>query len=538
LSCATVFDFCLACHHPPPLAEVFLESGPCERKTPEAATAQNTNSLSSIFSSVGMQAGLDRVNSENSDLVAWTEQMRSSFFISDAPCRALSDTGQHKKPDEGGKGAQGTAEEGGQAAQTQPLDSRKVPFICYFAMSTLLSIKQVGEKPNPSQQKQIIAVGSKVELTSDYKNYGDAGQGPLKPGQIGVVIEKTGAKQPFKVKPQSGAFGGGFGGTSEWWYMAEAIKLVDGDVGAKAANISGALAAGGFAAFAAVGSFSFGVAAAHSGGGTVASCFGAAATSNPTKPVEWRKRIDEAVQSAMLPEVKSSLFALQRYVEDRRADDFDEELFLSQLAASLSRLSIVTLHLLKLVPLAALSELHSSFAELRGHGARDDEAPFRSLMSVALRLMIRKHKEPLIKEILQLDSSSGPQSLPEVKIDRFQALKDSGDKLQHTVLAQIQRQLGLNATAMRGDRWWKVSFVGMQVDENEAAQEDDPELEKFAKANQMQKCPRCSAWVQKTSGCDAMHCLCNQVFCYKCAGVLKAGTGIKQCKCPGAVCSL
>jgi hypothetical protein len=488
-----------------------------------------------------MQAGLDRGDSENSDLVAWTEQMRASCFISDAPCRALSDVVQHKKPGEDERGAQDTAEEGGQGAQIQALDSHKVPFICYFAMSTLLSIKQAGETPNPSQKTQIISVGSKVELTSDYKNYDDAGQGPLKPGQFGIVIEKR-SNGSFRVKPQSGGFGGALGGgTCEWWYGAKALKLVDEDVGAKTINSSGAPAAGGFAAFAAAGLgapaagfFIFGVTAAHSGGGTVDSVFGAAATSNPTKSVEWRKRIDEAVERAMLPEVKSSLSALQKYLEDRRADDFDEELFLSQLAASLSRLSIVTLHLLKLVPLAALSELDSyGVAELSGHGARDGEAPFRSLMSVALRLMIRKHKEPLIKEILQLDSSSARQSLPEVKVDRFQALKDPGDKLQHTIFAQIQRQLGLNATAMRGDRWWKVSFVGMQIDQNEAAQQDDPEFENFAKANKMQKCPRCSAWVQKTDGCDAMHCLCNQVFCYICAGVLKEGTGIKQCKCPG-----
>ena len=96
---------------------------------------------------MGKQAGLERVDSENLDLVAWTEQMRASCFISDDPCRALADAGQHKKPGEKerARGAQGTAEEGGQGAQIQALDSHKVPFICYFAMSTLLSIKTAGQ---------------------------------------------------------------------------------------------------------------------------------------------------------------------------------------------------------------------------------------------------------------------------------------------------------------------------------------------------------------------------------------------------------
>ena len=508
-----------------------------------------------------MQAGLDRVDSENSDLVEWTEQMRASCFISDAPCRALSDADQQKKPGEEERGAQGTADEGRQGAQTQPPDSHKVPFICYFAMATLLSIKTAGqgqaagatvETDTHSGQMECKcghALG-KVSFPLDQRFFHRAGM---------CVWTCCGASWEESKCRMSG-----FGAPAAGPQIGSTVTAISGVAGAPAGHLSLAFSAGErlkivqvmrwqnawYATSTAFTTLWFPlsstdwrdggvVAAAHSGGGTVASGVGAAGTSNPTNPVKWRKRIDEAVKSAMLPEVKSSLSALQKYLEDRRADDFDEELFVSQLAASLSRLSIVTLHLLKLVPLAALSVSDcSGVAELRGHGARDDEASFRSLMSLALRLMIRKHKEPLINEILQLDTSSARQSLPEVKIDRFQALKDAGDKLQHTVIAQIQRQLGLNAIAMRGDRWWKVSFVGMQVDKNEAAQDDDPEFENFAKANRMQKCPRCSAWVQKTDGCDAMHCLCNQVFCYICAGVLKEGTGIKQCKCPGAVSSL
>ena len=52
-----------------------------------------------------------------------------------------------------------------------------------------------------------------------------------------------------------------------------------------------------------------------------------------------------------------------------------------------------------------------------------------------------------------------------VQIDRFKALKDPGDKLQHTVLAQVQRQLGDRARAMSGRKWWRVSYVGMKFEE-------------------------------------------------------------------------
>jgi hypothetical protein len=67
-----------------------------------------------------------------------------------------------------------------------------------------------------------------------------------------------------------------------------------------------------------------------------------------------------------------------------------------------------------------------------------------------------------------------------------------------------------------------------------ADEEADPVFEAFAAENKMKKCPQCSAWVQKTNGCDAIHCLCDLVFCYKCAGVLPedVGQGKQLCKCP------
>ena len=44
------------------------------------------------------------------------------------------------------------------------------------------------------------------------------------------------------------------------------------------------------------------------------------------------------------------------------------------------------------------------------------------------------------------------------------------------------------------------------------ARESNPPLRPSA------RCPKCRWWVEKSSGCDAMHCRCNLVFCYKCGG--------------------
>ena len=76
------------------------------------------------------------------------------------------------------------------------------------------------------------------------------------------------------------------------------------------------------------------------------------------------------------------------------------------------------------------------------------------------------------------------------------------------------------------------------------AENGDPEaadatFAAFAQNQKLKQCPKCTSWVEKTSGCDAMHCRCNLVFCYKCGGVLKSGhgsakgTSIKECECAG-----
>ena len=70
----------------------------------------------------------------------------------------------------------------------------------------------------------------------------------------------------------------------------------------------------------------------------------------------------------------------------------------------------------------------------------------------------------------------------------------------------------------------------------EAADLADPDaaFTRFASSQSLKQCPKCKFWVEKTSGCDAMHCRCNLVFCYKCGGCLKQTAkqhGLQECKC-------
>lgn len=65
--------------------------------------------------------------------------------------------------------------------------------------------------------------------------------------------------------------------------------------------------------------------------------------------------------------------------------------------------------------------------------------------------------------------------------------------------------------------------------------EADKLFNAFASQQKLKQCPKCKYFVEKTSGCDAMHCRCNLVFCYKCGGCLKASGkyNIKRCECNG-----
>lgn len=83
---------------------------------------------------------------------------------------------------------------------------------------------------------------------------------------------------------------------------------------------------------------------------------------------------------------------------------------------------------------------------------------------------------------------------------------------------------------------------GMRCEQYQAERGDpeasDAAFAAFAKQQKLKQCPKCKFWVEKKDGCDAMHCRCNFVFCYKCGGVLKAtatrmgpGSAISVCEC-------
>ena len=66
-----------------------------------------------------------------------------------------------------------------------------------------------------------LKVGDLVTVTSSYKDFGDAGNGPIDPGgecKEGRVIEDDGSDVPFQVKA----------GEKTWWYRAGALKKADG----------------------------------------------------------------------------------------------------------------------------------------------------------------------------------------------------------------------------------------------------------------------------------------------------------------------
>jgi hypothetical protein len=67
----------------------------------------------------------------------------------------------------------------------------------------------------------ILKVGDKVILSADYASHGDAASGPLKPGDVGKVIEvKKGAGMPYKVESEKPSGGKSAG----YWYKAEALQ--------------------------------------------------------------------------------------------------------------------------------------------------------------------------------------------------------------------------------------------------------------------------------------------------------------------------
>ncbi len=53
-----------------------------------------------------------------------------------------------------------------------------------------------------------------MKLSDDFSLYDDADGGPLKPGDIGTLLEYDGSSKPYNVQSASG---------KSWWYKKQAI---------------------------------------------------------------------------------------------------------------------------------------------------------------------------------------------------------------------------------------------------------------------------------------------------------------------------
>ena len=67
-----------------------------------------------------------------------------------------------------------------------------------------------------------VCVGDRVQLSSSYQSQGDADDGPLKPGDEGVVVKDDGPDdpKPYLVQPD--------GGGRTWWYREAALRAAGG----------------------------------------------------------------------------------------------------------------------------------------------------------------------------------------------------------------------------------------------------------------------------------------------------------------------
>ena len=57
--------------------------------------------------------------------------------------------------------------------------------------------------------------GDQVVLVSGYINFSGADEGPLKPGDIGIIIENDRSYKPFKIEFNE----------KTWWYDEKSIEL-------------------------------------------------------------------------------------------------------------------------------------------------------------------------------------------------------------------------------------------------------------------------------------------------------------------------
>ena len=73
-----------------------------------------------------------------------------------------------------------------------------------------------------------FTVGCSVVLSHDYSDYGDARDGPLKPGDVGRLVKDDGSSVPFHVEYLGRTF----------WYRAGALRVAGGAPGSGTSSSS------------------------------------------------------------------------------------------------------------------------------------------------------------------------------------------------------------------------------------------------------------------------------------------------------------
>ncbi len=71
----------------------------------------------------------------------------------------------------------------------------------------------VRKSESETKNKGKLVVGNKVMLSHNYTNYGDAKDGPLAPGEIGILVQDDLSSKPYRVEAKG----------RRWWYHREAI---------------------------------------------------------------------------------------------------------------------------------------------------------------------------------------------------------------------------------------------------------------------------------------------------------------------------
>ena len=194
----------------------------------------------------------------------------------------------------------------------------------------------------------------------------------------------------------------------------------------------------------------------------------------------------------------------------------DTDVLLQQLAVIVTRVSLMMMHLVNFLPLAALS-VESAFdasaasempptADTQQHivmssvldekflsalttqypkedaegdeeggsqqgdngiaaaaRARESAAhnlSLRRLLGAGTQIMLKEHKAPLIQKIFDANPIA-QASRADVSVDRFKALSCPGQQNENTILSQIRRGLSdSQRKGLGGDRWWKVAYAG------------------------------------------------------------------------------